>query len=170
MAIYPNVLAGQDISADLLNSMLPKVAYKGSTTSRASTTTATADPDLLFAINANDLGTYLLEGFISYTGAAIGSGGLKIGFSYSGTISSGTWMGQGNDTTSTSNYSGQGTGFGGTTVNFGTNGGNFSVVTFNGSFIATTSGTLSIIWAQVASNATATSLRLNSWLKLTRIA
>lgn len=170
MAIYPNVLAGQDISADLLNAMLPKVAYKPNTTSRASNTTAADDPDLIIGLGANDLGTYLMEGFITYTGGAITVGGLKMAFNYTGTATAGTWGTVGHTTASLTENHVVGGALTGGTQSFGTNGGSFDTLLISGSITATTAGTLSFQWAQASSSATATNIRLGSWLKLTRIA
>lgn len=65
---FPVIGVGDFVTADLLTSMLPSQVSKLNTTSRASTTTYTADPDLS-AITLG-IGTYEIEFFllISFTG------------------------------------------------------------------------------------------------------
>ncbi|MDX2702138.1 hypothetical protein PV350_04665 [Streptomyces sp. PA03-6a] len=162
-------LAGQRVTAGGLNKMLPLVAYKPATTSRSSNTTATADPDLAISIPADALVSYIIEAFLSVTGAAISTGDIKVGLSYSGTLSMATWMGTGTTTASITNTNFFGKSVDGTTQSYGVNGGQFSQVVLNGQITPTTAGTLSVVWAQNTSNATATNVRLSSWIKLTRI-
>ncbi|MDX3024078.1 hypothetical protein [Streptomyces acidiscabies] len=160
---------GQLLTAGRMNKMLPLVAYKTATTSRASTTTATADPDLVIPIAASELATYAIEGFLSLTSALLGGADIKVGLSYSGTQSQGTWVGQGTDTSATTNARFFGQSINGNTQTYGVNGGNFSIVEINGLITPTSAGTLSLLWAQNTANATATNMRLGSWLKLTRL-
>ena len=161
--------AGQSITADGLNQMVPRFAFKAATTSRASTTTATADPDLTLDLGADDLGDWAIEIFLNATGAALGAGDIKVGLSYSGTVGDGVWMGQGTDTAAITSLHGFGRSIDDLTQSFGVNGGNFSVVSINGSISPTTTGTLAVVWAQNTSSATATNLRVGSWMKLTRM-
>lgn len=46
MAVYPNIEVGDIVTADLLDSMLPKTYFKASGTSRNTTTTLADDPEL----------------------------------------------------------------------------------------------------------------------------
>lgn len=161
--------AGSEIAGSTLNLMLPKYVSKSAATVRASTVTATADPDLTFTFAAADVGSYALEGFLSCTGAAISLGDIKIGFSYSAGIPTGTWMGTGTDTTAITNARNMGRSFDGTTQPFGVNGANFSLVLVTGQITISAAGTLSLVWAQNTSVATATNIRGGSWLKLTRM-
>lgn len=161
--------AGTRITASTLNKMLPRWAYKTGVTSRTSTTTATADPDLTVTFATADVGDWAIEIFLNATGAALGSGDIKVGLSYTSTMGTNVWMGQGTDTTATTNMHGFGKSIDGTTQSFGVNAGNFSVVTINGAISPTAAGTLSLIWAQNTSSATATNLRQGSWMKLTRM-
>lgn len=162
-------LPGMRVQASTLNLMLPKYVSKSAATVRASTTTATADPDLVFTLAAADAGNYALDGFLSCTGAAISAGDIKIGIAYSSGTPTGTWMGTGTDTTAITNVRHMGRAIDGTTQVFGVNGGNFSLVTISGQITISTAGTLSLLWAQNTSNATPTNVRVGSWLKLTRM-
>ena len=54
---YPAISAGTTLTAALLSSMLPTVAWKTGDTSRSSTTTVADDPDLSITVSA--AGTYI---------------------------------------------------------------------------------------------------------------
>jgi hypothetical protein len=123
----------------------------------------------VFTFATADFGNYALEGWLSCTGAAIGTGDIKIGFSYSSGTPAGTWMGAGTDTTAITNSRNMGRSIDGTTQPFGVNGGNFSQVLIAGQITISAIGTLSLLWAQNTSVATATNIRGGSWLKLTRM-
>lgn len=62
---YPAISAGDDITADLLSSMLPRIIVKSASTTRTSTVTMADDPDLSMTIEAN--ATYFVEFFIRYS-------------------------------------------------------------------------------------------------------
>lgn len=164
----PSWSAGSRITASGLNTMLPKQAFKLATTSLTSTTTLTADPDLVLSIGSGELGSYEIDGFLSVTGAAVGTGDVKIALSYTGTMGANGWVAQGSDTSSITNLHGFGRSIDGTTQAFGVNGANFTVVDLGGSIQALTAGVLTLSWAQNTSSATATNMRLGSWLRLTR--
>ncbi|MDX3214577.1 hypothetical protein PV318_03325 [Streptomyces sp. ME02-6991-2B] len=167
----PRFRAGQRLTAGALNAVLPLTAYKTTTTARTSTTALTADPDL-FVNLPSDGATYAIEAFLSITGPVISSaGGISVGLSYSGTqvANSGTWIGQGIGTSSTSSVNFAGQSITGAGQPYGTNGGNFGVVLLNGLISPATAGSLAVVWAQATSNATPTNVRFGSWLKLTRL-
>ena len=159
--------SGQAITAAGLNRMLPLTAWKTDQTSRASTTTATADPDLVIEIPDDALVAYAIEIGLNLTGAALGSGDVKVGLEYSGSLGTNNWMGIGTDTTSVDNANFFGRSIDGNTQPYGVNGGNFSLVHINGLIEPSTAGTLSLLWAQNTSSATATNLRQGSWMRLT---
>lgn len=181
---YPQPLAGQRLRASTLRDMLPKTSRKTADTSRSATTTATADPHLTFEVEANAV--YVWEGFLKYDAAT--GGDLLVDFSVP-TGALGEWGAHGpgivvigaddsplglqtdtvqstgymlrvevNDVTQSRTYGGLGTGTGITVFIAGT------------LRVGSTSGTFSLDWAQGTSNATATTLFTDSWLKMQRIA
>jgi hypothetical protein len=181
---YPTPLAGQRITATLLRLMQPQVARKTADTSRAATTTTTADPHLQFELAANAV--YTLDGWIKYDGPTAGD--LTVDFTApSGCLGEYTSWGAGNsvigstsapalqsDTQDVRGYlirtetndiaASRGFGCLGT-------GGSQLTLLLNGTIRnAATPGTYSLDWAQTVSNATATTLYTDSWLRLQRIA
>lgn len=62
---YPQWLSGQNITADQLNEMLPKVARKTVDTSKTSTTTVAADAELQTTLSANAV--YIWDGWVKYS-------------------------------------------------------------------------------------------------------
>lgn len=181
---YPTLLAGQRITAGLLSSMQPMVARKTSDTSRSATTTTTADPHLTFDIAANAV--YVMDGWLKYDGpiagdlnldwsppsgcegeyTAWGSGNASITATVGITLTSDTQSVRGymirtetNDISQSRSFGCLGTGL--TPLTIMING-----TIRNGS----TAGTYSLDWAQLASDATSTTLYTDSWLRLQRIA
>lgn len=166
MATYPVPAVGQRLTAEFVTSMLPQTARKPADTSRASTTTRTADPDLTLPVEAN--ATYALEGCLFYSGLTVqmsilwsfpaGAAG-RVGYAARSTVSTGNV----DDVMQTADLN----------ANFNTNttaGAFLTPMIFSGTFTtAGTAGTLALTWAQVASSATALNMLLNSWMKLTRI-
>jgi hypothetical protein len=149
---------------------------KGSDTSRASTTTVSADPDFVFG-NASDIvngGTYRITGYLVYTGAAIGTGDLKLGlYVTGGSVTAGSnWFTFSAPTiTSANNLQATAPTFGNNgaygTPNTGNNVGGPFMATFN---VSSANTQISLEWAQNTSNATATTIRAGSWMILERIA
>lgn len=93
---YPQVLAGQSLTADLLEAMVPWQAWKTGNTPRASTVTLAADPDLSVPVAAN--ATYEVTGILGYTaGGPVASGGAGgINFTLAAPAgSSGGWSADG---------------------------------------------------------------------------
>lgn len=78
MSLYPVITAGMALTSALLQSMLTQSAFKASGTSRTSTTTLTADPDLSVPLAAS--ATYDFEMDLVYNGGTNGSSDLKFGF------------------------------------------------------------------------------------------
>lgn len=182
---YPQPLAGQKITASLLRSMLPLFARKTSDTSRAATTTATADPHLQFEVEANAV--YALDGWIKYDGPTAAD--LNLDFSApTGTL--GEWVGYGvghspvvsfNTTPAIVSDSQQARGYPLRVETnditsarsfgcLGTAGTPLSMVIYGTVRVGSTAGTYSLDWAQFASDATAVTLYTDSWLRLQRIA
>lgn len=180
---FPTLLAGQRITASLMNSMLPQVARKTSDTNRAATTTQTIDPHLQFTVVANAV--YAFQGWLSCDAATAGD--MIIGFS-NPTGCLGTWMAMGVGTSVVSGTSGAGTqtdsastwGYTvrteATTIDntrtYGALGvGQPLTITFGGMLrVGSTGGTWGLKWSQSVSNATATTIYTDSWLMLQRIA
>jgi hypothetical protein len=150
---------------------VPVAIVKTTTTSRASTTTLTADPD--FTASVASAGTYMFELMLQCSGAALNSGDIKLLVQYSGTVTSGTWQGIGMSTSGTTNIQNNGgsvVSSGGVSQPFGVAGASFSGIFVSGGIVAGTSGTLSLLWAQNTSSATATNVRLGSWFRVTQTA
>ncbi|MEU6365777.1 hypothetical protein ABZ876_08475 [Streptomyces sp. NPDC046931] len=148
---------------------LPK--YKAATTSRASTTTITSDPDITFSVVAG--ATYLVEGLLLF--AADPAGDFKMGwtapasanfqwscFGQASTASagSGSVITDGQDLTSNS------FGLGGVTDN------NKTMTAQVRGYLTTagTAGTFALQWAQITSSANATKLLAGTHVTLTRVA
>jgi hypothetical protein len=168
---YPTFLAGQRITASLLSSGLPQTARKTADTSRASTTTATADPHLAFDVEASAV--YAWHGWIKYF--ADPAADLMVDFTVpSGSL--GEWngfaAGSGTTTSSTVGYSlrteandvSQARNF------YGTSDADHGAHLYGILRVSTTAGAFSLDWAQGTSSATATVLYTDSWLMLQRIA
>jgi hypothetical protein len=152
----------------LLNppTMATIVASKTATTSRASTTTFTADPHLTTTLPA---GIYSLHAVLTFNEGGAGAfGGIKVGLTFSGTVNSA--------------YGGVSQ-VGGTVLNFSSLLDAAGVFTSSavrdtpvadsiliyGTFDVSVSGTLAITWAQQVSNGTNTSMLSGSHFILTKI-
>lgn len=61
---YPTWGSGEDVTADKLNAMVPKVVRKTADETRTTTTTPTADAEMFFALEPN--ATYVFYGMIKY--------------------------------------------------------------------------------------------------------
>lgn len=170
MSTYPNVLAGQDITADLLNSMLPQVAYKTTGEAVTSSTTMQNDDELFVPVVASSV--YLAELFLLYDAAAAGD--IKIGWtapsgaSLAWTVVGATTAETTNTSVSTLNMQTR------TTSETASLGGSSSTgigaTAYGRLTVSTTAGNLQFQWAQDTSNGTATNVRAGSVLKLTRLA
>lgn len=149
-----------------LNSLLPATVRKATDTGRASTTSATADPDLSLTLDAGQ--NYILLGMIAYTGDPAGD--LKGNFALpSGAVLAATYRAQGSGAAATSgsivvDLQAGGTG---TLFTFGALSTSSSLTAlFLGSLYGGSGGTFSFNWAQASSNATATTLKAGSFLTL----
>jgi dihydrodipicolinate reductase len=168
---YPQPAAGQRATAAFMRSMLPLTARKTADTSRAATTTATADPHLTFEVEANAV--YVWDGWIKYFADpaadllidfTVPSGALgewHMAAAGSGTAASGTTgyslRMESNDVSQSRNA-------------YGTSDADMGAI-FHGTLrVGSTAGTFSLDWAQAASSAIAAVLYTDSWLRLRRIA
>lgn len=172
----PNVTSGTEITADLLNSMLPMFKYKSGNTDRASTTVFADDPDLTITLEANSV--YFVEMYIAYAGLmpTTTTGGR---FKTSWTTPSGATGNRSSigsaaansiDATDTNgrfgihNYT--------TSVTYGTrNSASNLCLAIETSIVTTTNaGTLALQWAQVASDATASRVGTGSYMRVRKLA
>lgn len=173
MAKYPPTPAGLKPTGDLLQLMLPQIAYKLVTESVTSSTVLQNDNDLFVPVAANS--TYLMELLLLHDSDNNAAADIDI-----------SW-----------------TGPTGATMNWGVHGANINETGSSGTITATnmqtrlineeatfgggdstgttafasgllitsgTAGTLQLQWAQNTSNAVATNVRAGSWLKLTQAA
>jgi hypothetical protein len=182
---YPTFLAGQRITASLLRSSQEQLLRKTSDTSRAATTTTTADPHLQMDVVAGAV--YRWHGWIKYDGptaadlnvdfsaptgslgewTAIGAGHSPvIGASNAPALITDTQDARGylmrveaNDVTSARSYG-----------TLGTGGVPLTLQLYGTLRVGSTAGTFSLDWAQLASNATACTLYTDSWLSVLRVA
>ncbi|MET7452542.1 hypothetical protein ABZT03_11710 [Streptomyces sp. NPDC005574] len=183
---YPSVAGGQRITGTLLRSMLPQVVRKTADTSRAATTTRTADPHLTFEVEANAV--YVLDGWLKYDGpiaadlnldwtvpsgslgewTGFGAGvGTVISTNTTPTLTSDTQSSRGYLIRTETNDIDAARSFG----CLGTVGLTPLTVMLNGTIrVGSTPGTYSMDWAQLVSDATAVTLYTDSWLRLQRIA
>lgn len=175
MALYPSILAGQRITASLLQAMLPLIAYKTANTDRSATTTLTDDPDMTVQLAANAV--YRVEMRIYYA-TTTGTGAPL--FKTAWDVPSGA----------TGNRSAQGPGSNAvdpgadniavhsgvhafaTTVTYGGRASavNQCVAIETATITTTNAGTLALQWAQATSSATAVRVAAGSVLTAHRIA
>jgi hypothetical protein len=168
MSVLVDWFSGEDITATNLNEMQPLNAYKPAQTSRASTTTLAADPNLAAPVVA--AGVYEVECYLNYTGAAQGSGDLKFAFTGpSGATFTWSALGfavSGGFTTPEMICNNTLT----STRQVGSNSGSTVDCWIKGSLIvSSTAGTLTLTWAQNTSSSTATVLSAGCWLRLIRV-
>lgn len=168
-------LAGQVLTAAELSSWTqPLDVLKPSATARTSTTTFADDPHLTLTVPANQ--TY--EGQLIVLFASGTTGDIKIQLTWAGTASvTYSIMGPGTGIASTSAGADVATGPtarldttspGATLVAGGTTAGHLLIVPMRVSTTATT--TMTVQWAQNASDATATSILEGSWWTMRRVA
>lgn len=164
-------LAGQRVTAGQLNAIPPKVVYKTTTTSRASTTTQVLDPDLQMVLSAG--GVYLVEFGIMYSSGATGK--FTTSWQVPSDASGAGRTAVGLDS-SVSNSVPEGVGrFGShgftTTLSYGDRAGTASLFAVETAIIAMgAAGTVGLMWAQSVSNATVVSVGTYSRMKVQQIA
>lgn len=166
MAI-PTWVVGQVLSASDVNSWLvPQAAYKPGDTSRASTTTLAADPDLTVPVAANCL--YWFEAVIVYDGGTQGTSDISIQWS---TPASTTMAWDVNYKDTSGNSVTGSLGLATAIVNAGSNGVNANrSISVRGTIdTASTAGSLTLTWAQNTLSGTATRVRTGSAIIMQRI-
>jgi len=171
MARYPEVLAGNRITAQLLDSMLPDIVIKPANETVTSSTTLQNDDDLFVSVEANAQYDVFLTVFHDSEAT---SGDIK--FSWTGP--SGATMNWGVHTptlTTTSSTTVPDTNMQVRLINevVETGGADNTGTTMFASGSLTTSstaGTLQLQWAQQTSNATASTVRAGSKLHVRRVA
>ncbi len=169
---YPQIAAGDELTADLLMSMLPRIINKSSNTTRTSTTTFSDDPDLTMQVEAN--ATYFVEFHLHY--ASLDAAKFKTEWTVpSGSTGNKCVIGPGStaNQADVDNVSGRyGVHGFATDVTYGTRNSTVSqaYALETATLITTNAGTLAIRWAQATSNASDTTLYATSLMRVTRIA
>ena len=144
------------------------VARKTANTSRASTTTPTADPHLTIAVAP---GTYQVDSLVLYQAAETAD--LRLGWTTPSGTSGAWWPGgsdSGNTTFAATTRWGARNEVDSTLPVAGVGAGNIMACRPVGTLIVTSAGSVALAWAQQASSTTATILHVDSWLQLRRIA
>jgi hypothetical protein len=151
-----------------INGFVRKTADESVTSSA----TLQNDDHLLYTIGAT--GTYIAELCLFGTSAANAAGDLQFGFSFpTGTLHFGM---QGLDTTLASSFDGTLRSTGVLSATSGTSNLTAGLSTSTifirvyAELIATATGTLQFMWAQQASNASASTLKSGSWMRVTQVA
>lgn len=167
-AAIPTWSSGQVLNASDVNSWLvPLLVVKPGDTSRSSTTTLTADPDLTFAVAAS--ATYQWECYLDYEGGVQGNSDLKLQWSVpaSATMRFGSQYVSSAGATRVFDTSTQAS-----TVTPGSNGaGVLQGIHMQGSVVtSSTAGSVTLTWAQNTSSGTATIVHAQSFLMAQRYA
>lgn len=173
---YPVIAAGQRITTNLLNAMIPVIVRKPSTTTRLSTTTPTDDPDLTFTLAANSV--YFVEFYIKYAGQMTSATGFKTAWTVpSGASGTRSAVGPGSAATDASaDNIAMHSGIHGyaTTVSYGgrSNSDTNQLLAVETSLMSTTSaGACTLQWSQATSNAShAAGVFSDSFMRITKIA
>lgn len=166
---YPAWLAGMEITAARLASMLSTTAYKAADTSATSDIVLSADPDLSIAVEADAV--YEIDGVLLIASA---SQTPDILIQMEGPASStGVWSAIGPPTSATTDDS--------TMRNIATamsSSRSYGIQSTSGTFglhingmldTAGTAGNFFVSWCQSTSNATATTMKAYSWVRVKRI-
>ncbi len=143
-------------------------AFKAANTSRASTVTVTDDPDLV--LTSITSGTYLVTAYLPWSQATTSTQGINYRINYTGTVTgsllqqdirnnAGSFLAAGSFTANTTSASGS--------TGIGTTGQDYLKI--QGIVTVSTSGTLSVQWAQNSSSANNTTLLAFAYLTAQRI-
>lgn len=172
MAQYPSIAAGDELTAELLLSMLPRFVVKAANTTRTSTATPADDTELTLPVEAN--ATYFVEFFLYYS--AINAEQFRTEWSVpTGTTGNRNVIGAGSTANQSSldNVSGR---FGihgyATNVIYGTRNSTNQCYAVETATVTTggTSGNVTLQWAQGTSGSTGTVLYAGSMMRVTRLA
>jgi len=178
MTVFPDIEVGDLVTADLLDSMLPKTFVKASATPRNTTTTLADDPELSGIALA--VGTYEIEVVGSFSLTTTATQKIQTKWAFSGTWSGATTrrMCIGAGQTQTTAPTGV------TEANLqsvplttavvydtaaGTGSGYTTFREFSGSVVVTGAGSFSLQWAQSASSGNNTTLQEDSYIRVRRV-
>ncbi len=164
---FPGFLAGQVLTAALMNEATPLFAYKSGDTSRTTTTTVTADPDLSVSVAASAFYMWLM--MLDYEGGTQGSSDLKFEMAVPAGATCRFWMGNvSTGGAATTSFMGSEN----TAYSAGTGGAASlrGLLAVGSLLVSTTPGTFQLQWAQNTSNGTATIVHAKSCLALLRFA
>lgn len=175
MSKFPVLFAGQRFTATLAGQMEPDYYVKNSNTSRASTTTATDDPDLIIPVLAGEV--CLCEFYVKYLSPAIttppllkSQWGLPTGTSANRNVqgAGSTSNDSGGDNMTThwgvhGNTTGESYGWRSTT------GASLWLYEWSVVTVGATAGNVSFQWAQSASNTNAVQVTAGSFARHTRL-
>lgn len=171
LGVYPSVLAGQDLTASLTSGQ-EWTAWKTGPTSRASTVTPTADPDLSIPVTAGV--TYDVRGILAYTADGPIASGNPGGIAFALAApagSAGGWSAVGNGLGTTLTVGMFPWTTWGVTHALNGNGTAALAARIEGTLIVgATAGSLSLTWCQAWSDATATVLLAGCKLVARRVA
>lgn len=165
MPTFPSVLAGQRITATLLNSMVPLTIVKPGDQSVTNSTVLVNDNDLVLPVVAS--GSYIVAAFINYEGGTQGSADFKFQFTVP---ASGTLKINPTYVDTSGNFHTGNNLVAATTLTAGTNGAGVPRnLVIAGTFVnSVTAGNIQLQWAQNTGNATATIVHVGSSLALWR--
>lgn len=175
MARFPDVGAGEEFTDDILTAMIPDIYVKTSTTDATSDTTLSDDPDL--AGIPLDIGSWHIRLMLFFTTPTTNTQKLKTRWAFTGTWNNPVRFcigpGSGNTAASTDITAVTMRGVAaGTDVVYGAAASTaFNVVTEECFDVdVTVAGNLSLQWAQNASSANVTSVKLGSAFQVRQIA
>lgn len=151
---------------------VPVRVYKTATTTRASTTTLSADPHLIIP---GGTGTFGVEGFLLFNEATTGAGGIQFGLYdtggaalasnpkmlLQGTVNGAAYLAKANWNVAAATVS--------VSIATVSVSGDNDAVLFRGVLVGNGAGNIGISWAQNASNVNATALLQGSWLQVTQL-
>lgn len=172
---FPEWEVGDLLTADEMNDRVPVLVYKTALESRSSTTTLTADSELSVPVKAGRI--YIIDAAINYSSPGSNTPDLQLG--WSAPSGSSMWWGMfgldigsttpaGSVVTHFSTVPSPGTravGAIGASASGGASWPTQALV--HGILTITTAGTLTFLWSQWTSNATATIVREASYIRLT---
>lgn len=140
---------------------------KTTTTTRASGTTLTNDPDLQVTLAA---GTYVVELFAPFWATTSGAGGFKFGIFYSGTSSSSSFSYSGvlNAAAITQLTTAVSSSYTFATITTSGSAANADFLVAHGVIVTTSSGVLGFQWAQNSSNVNPANVGIG-WLRTTKV-
>lgn len=162
--------AGTQLTADNCNEAFGRIIMKTVTESVSLSTSLQNDNDFAWSCVAS--ASYVLDGHLIYDGAADTAGGLKMQFTVPSGTSTFYWTNFGANQGALSSYNVVAElGGTGSPRSVGTNLGTPMSLAPRGTLITgANAGTLQFLWAQQASNATATRILAGSWMRLARVA